>query len=285
MNLLQKKACLAALVMVCLVLAPSGAAAGSVAEADGGAADIAILIDGDALKTEVPPYINGNYLMLPVRAVFEALGATVDNPPGTLLVTGVKGDTTVQMEVGSPDAAINGHTYGLPVPVQVISNHTLAPVRFVAEALNCYVSWDQANQTALILSGEKDWNGYPGTADAVVAAIIIAHGHNWGDVLAKYYYEPSSDGVSGDPFYSALSITKIEEITDKTDFAYSTAESISSQTGLPCKAFYAEWNAALTDYAKTIGYTRPEGDMSGWFYMVQQADGTWKAQSALNTGP
>lgn len=283
MNRLIRQGWLLVLVALVMAMAP---AAGALAQSDpGGASGIAVLIDGASLMMDVPPYVQDGYLMLPVRAVFEALGASVDNPAGTGIIVGVKGDTTVQMEIGSPDAAINGHTYGLSVPVQVIDNRTLAPVRFVAEALNCYVSWDQASQTALILSGEEDWQGYPSTPDAVVAAIIIAHGQNWGHVMHKYYYEPMEVGLNGDPFYSSLKITKIEERNAADDFAYSVAQDISKQTGLPCKAYYAEWYAELTDYAKTIGYTREEGDMSGWFYLVQENDGFWRAQSALNTGP
>ncbi len=250
-----------------------------------GAESIAVLIDGKNLNMDVPPYNEGSTLMLPVRALFEGLNAQVEML-GTGLIVGKKGETEVTMSIGSTKATINGQEVALTVPVKPVGERTLAPVRFVAESLNCYASWDQANQAALILSGEKDWEGYPNTPDAVVAAIILARGLDNVD-LKKYTSDnPSWDSWTPVPaVYSNLRIKSIEERGPEYAFDYSSAQDIAQQTGLPCKAFVAVYEFKLSDYALTHNYIESEGDATNWFYLVQESDGKWKVESGFNTGP
>lgn len=95
--------------------------------------------------------VNGN-TVVPVRGVFETLGATIEWNPETYEITARKGTTLVQLKVGSNTMIVNGVAKTLSVAPQIINSHTLIPLRAVSESLGAEVGWDAASYTALITS-------------------------------------------------------------------------------------------------------------------------------------
>ena len=134
---------LAVVLIVPLVLQPATAQA---------AKAITIYVDGVQLKTDQPPVMVQGRVMLPLRAIFEALDARVNWDQKNQTVTGFKGDTTVVLKIKSKVATINGETVSLDVPAQILSGRTMVPVRFVSEALGQDVDWNSKNQTVSIKS-------------------------------------------------------------------------------------------------------------------------------------
>lgn len=63
--------------------------------------DIKVTLDGKALSFDVPPQIINDRTMVPLRAIFEALGASVDWNQATKTVTSTKGDTTIKLTIDS----------------------------------------------------------------------------------------------------------------------------------------------------------------------------------------
>lgn len=91
-----------------------------------------------------PTIIDGRTLV-PMRAIFEAMGAEVSWIQATQTVVGVgKDQTMVVLPIGSTQATVNEKTVTLDVPAQIIHDRTLAPLRFVGESLGASVSWDAA---------------------------------------------------------------------------------------------------------------------------------------------
>ena len=88
--------------------------------------------------------------MVPLRAIFEALGASVEWDGETKTVTSVKDDTTVKLTVGEKKLTVNGTAKELDVPGQIVENRTLVPVRAISEAFGCEVGWDSATRTVTI---------------------------------------------------------------------------------------------------------------------------------------
>lgn len=80
--------------------------------------------------------------MLPLRTIFESIGAEVQWNQPTQTVTAVKGDTTITMQIHSKTAQVNNQKHELDVPAQLINNKTMVPVRFVSEALGAKVTWN-----------------------------------------------------------------------------------------------------------------------------------------------
>lgn len=111
--------------------------------------------DGQKISFDVPPQTINNRTMVPIRAIFEAMGAVVDWDDATQTATCVKDETTVKMTLNSTTEYINGTPNEMDVSPVVIDGRTLAPARYVAEAFGYHVSWDEMTQTVLISKDEK----------------------------------------------------------------------------------------------------------------------------------
>lgn len=109
-----------------------------------------LVVDGTNVQTDVPPVIVDGRTLVPVRALFESLGATVGWEESTQTATATKGSTIISMQIGNTTAYVNGIAKTLDVPAQTIEGRTMAPARFVAESLNATVNWDSASDTVKI---------------------------------------------------------------------------------------------------------------------------------------
>jgi len=141
---MQKKISL--IIVFCLFLSLLAVPANA---ADG----ISVVVNGQTLALDQPPEIMNNRTMVPLRAIFEALGATVDWDAVTQTATAAAGATTVSLTIGENTATVNGVSTTLDQPAVIENNRTLVPVRFVSEALGADVSWDAASQTVTVTMG------------------------------------------------------------------------------------------------------------------------------------
>jgi len=125
----------------------------------------AVILNNQQLNFDVPPIIENGRTLVPLRAIFEAMGATVTWNDTTNTITATKGSTTVILPIGSTAPTVNGEVYKLDVPAKIIDNRTLAPLRFVGEAFGGNVGWDENNSTIYIQAPAKD-------GSVVVAATV-----------------------------------------------------------------------------------------------------------------
>lgn len=114
--------------------------------------DTVITLDGRPLSFDVPPRFENDTALVPVRAIFEALGAAVSWDEAAQKVTAVKGNTEVILTIGENTAYRNGASILLSTPAQVVDDRTLVPLRFVSEAFGAEVSWNQEKQEIAIKS-------------------------------------------------------------------------------------------------------------------------------------
>lgn len=94
---------------------------------------------------DVQPGIVSNRVLVPARFVSEALGATVTWDGETQKVSVVKGSTSIELVIGSPNIMVNDVTKTLDVAPALYFDRTLVPLRFVSEALGARVEWDGSN--------------------------------------------------------------------------------------------------------------------------------------------
>lgn len=128
--------------------ASTGSAAGEPAP------DISVWVNGSPLRLETSPRVKDGRTLVPLRPIFEALGATIDWNGTTSTVTAWLGARTVQLQIGNPVALIAGSPYTMDVPAVIHEGRTLVPVRFVAEALGATVGWDSTTRRVTVnLSG------------------------------------------------------------------------------------------------------------------------------------
>lgn len=122
------------------------------------ATPIRIYIDGVRLATDQAPIMVKGRTMLPLRAIFEALGAKILWNQKTQTATAIKDDTTIVLKIGSKVATINNKAVTLDVPGQNLKGRTMVPVRFVSEALGQEVGWNSKTQTVTITSDSDNGN-------------------------------------------------------------------------------------------------------------------------------
>ncbi|MDO4563635.1 MAG: copper amine oxidase N-terminal domain-containing protein, partial [Clostridia bacterium] len=106
-------------------------------------ADVSITINGETLQTDTPPTIENNRTLAPMRAIFEALGCTIEWDDETKTVTAAADDgTVITLTIGEMFAMKNGEVLELDCAAKIENGRTVVPVRFIAEALSCTVNWN-----------------------------------------------------------------------------------------------------------------------------------------------
>ncbi len=123
--------------------------------------NITVKLNGQILTFDVQPQLINGRTMVPLRKIFESLGATVEWDEETQTVTSVRGDTTVKLTIGVPAITINKQIpKELDTAPCTVNDRTLVPVRAVSEAFNMNVDWDDAAQTVLITSPNVNMTAY-----------------------------------------------------------------------------------------------------------------------------
>src|SRR2546423_638992 len=123
---------------------------------------IRVMVNGQPVmfNDAQPRMINGR-VMVPLRGVFENMGANVHWFEATRTVEATKGPTDVLLNIGNSIARVNGRPVTLDVPPLLIADNTMVPLRFVSEALGADVSWDNQAQTVLITTNGIAYNPPP----------------------------------------------------------------------------------------------------------------------------
>lgn len=117
-----------------------------------GVGTIKIELDGVDVQSDSPPVIIDGRTLVSARAVFEAMGGTVNWSEAGREVSVSINEVEVKLKIDSGKAYINGKEKSLDVPAKIIKNRTMIPIRFVAEAAGCKVTWDDKNRVVAILS-------------------------------------------------------------------------------------------------------------------------------------
>jgi len=109
---------------------------------------IRVLLDGRQLDFDQQPYIESGRVMLPMRVIFQELGATVNYADRK--IEAKKDGITIGLTLGSTAMQVGAQTKTLDVPAVSVGGRTMLPLRAVAEALQCQVQWDNASKTVTI---------------------------------------------------------------------------------------------------------------------------------------
>jgi hypothetical protein len=110
--------------------------------------NVTVTVNGSPIQFDQPPIERAGRVYVPLRGVFERLGASVVFQNGQINAT--RGSTTVALNIGSSTATINGQPQQLDSPPFVVGSRTLVPLRFVAQALGAMVDFNNSNQTVVI---------------------------------------------------------------------------------------------------------------------------------------
>ena len=116
----------------------------------------AYLTDGQSKSMDTAPFIENNRTYVPVRFMAYALGVPEEGVAyeNGAVVLNVPADTarghTVKMEIGSATLSVDGRTVQMDVAPLLRNDRTFLPARWLAEAVEYEVKWDEASQSVLI---------------------------------------------------------------------------------------------------------------------------------------
>jgi len=129
---------------------------GTFSIAPAGAQSVAVVVNGAGVTFDQPPIERAGRVFVPLRGVFERLGASVVYANGDINAQG--NGRSVHLHIGSTQAVVNGQTLTMDVAPFLIGARTLVPLRFVAQSLGAAVNWNQSNNTVYI-QGNGQANG------------------------------------------------------------------------------------------------------------------------------
>ncbi|NDI36065.1 stalk domain-containing protein [Chengkuizengella sediminis] len=112
--------------------------------------EIFVVTNGEVQSFTQEPIIKNNTTMVPLRGIFEVLGAGVEWDQTTKTVKANKNDTEILLTIGDNVANVNGKSIILQHPSIVLNGSTMVPLRFVSEALGASVDWNQETKIVTI---------------------------------------------------------------------------------------------------------------------------------------
>ncbi len=116
---------------------------------DGG---VKVELDSSRLEFDVLPIIQNGRTLVPMRAIFEALGANVEWNGETRTIIAKNKDVTIQMQIGNNTLIKNGKSTQMDVSPQLVDGRTMVPVRAVSDSFNVTVDWNGYTQTVSLFT-------------------------------------------------------------------------------------------------------------------------------------
>src|ERR1700730_7542915 len=112
------------------------------------AGPVTVTVNGQTVNLNPPPTERGGRVFVPLRGVFENLGATVVYENGTINATGR--NHSISLRIGSQQATVDGQQQTIGVAPFIIGASTYVPLRFVSQSLGATVNSDGSNNLVAI---------------------------------------------------------------------------------------------------------------------------------------
>lgn len=229
--------------------------------------EISVFIEGQKVEFDQPPVIIDGRTLVPMRALFEALGAEVYWYGETKTVQGISRGVSVEITIDEAFMLRNTCGVDLDVPAKIINGRTMIPLRVVSEAFGMQVIWDNQSRTINLSSlgniKELYWNDdyvyYGETLDGKA--------YGYGILYKKSDYEVTSIGF----FNSLESSYMIKGSAYFDDGSYYTGEFKDSRfNGLGTyvspdgEKYMGEWKDGKLN-GEAVCYYADGGEYTGMF--------------------
>lgn len=147
-------------------------------------ANVKVLLNEQELTFEQEPVIVNDRTLVPLRAIFEALGAEVEWDGKTRTVTATRDHDIVKLTIDDLMAFKNEEAITLDAPPIIVEGHTMVPARFIAESFGLEVGWNgnsriitiETNAQSAKLSNEQLINPPPPVGELSVHYIDVDQG-------------------------------------------------------------------------------------------------------------
>lgn len=117
----------------------------------------------DVTFATAQPFVKQGHTLVPIRGIFEKIGAKVDYNSETSTVMAYKPGIEIVLKIGSTKAMVNSEEKYVPLPAQIVSGSTMVPLRFLSESLGATVSYDEKADWVNIYMPQHEDDLQPGT--------------------------------------------------------------------------------------------------------------------------
>jgi hypothetical protein len=117
------------------------------------AQSVTVIVNGQQMNFTQPPIERAGRVFVPLRGVFEQLGASVVYSNGQINATG--NGRTISLTIGSTQATVGGQPTTMDVAPFIVGATTYVPLRFISQALGASVNWDNSTSTVTINGGTQ----------------------------------------------------------------------------------------------------------------------------------
>ena len=112
--------------------------------------NVNVTLNGEKMEFDVAPFIQNDRTLVPMRKIFETLGANVEWNDDTQTVTATKDAIKINLQIGNTEMQVNDKVVTLDVAPKLLNDRTLVPIRAVSESLNANVDWNESSQRVII---------------------------------------------------------------------------------------------------------------------------------------
>lgn len=193
--------------------------------------EITVTVDGTPVVFDVPPQIINDRTMVPMRAIFEALGATVSWDDENKQALGDLCGILVVFTIDDPIMRKNTIKIPLDTPAMIIDDRTMLPARAVAESFGMQVDWDSNTHTVLIDTSTNTLSVFSTETITYYGEEVNGSANGYGTVYDKETGELLNTGlykngelIEGAKYFSngdAFSGTFVDGKMDKGLYSYS----------------------------------------------------------------
>ena len=112
---------------------------------------VTVIVNGQTMNFTEAPIVRAGRVFVPLRGVFEQLGASVVYSNGQINATG-RG-RNVSLNIGSNQATVDGQPQTMDVAPFIVNATTFVPLRFISQSLGASVNWNDSTSTVTISGG------------------------------------------------------------------------------------------------------------------------------------
>ena len=109
-----------------------------------------VYYNGELIEFDVAPIMEKDRTLIPLRGLFEKMGAVVEWNSQNQTATVSKDDIVISVKIDHYGVIVNGSCKYMDVPARLIENRIMIPLRFLSEELGYTVIWNEYDDSITI---------------------------------------------------------------------------------------------------------------------------------------
>ncbi|MGF7046543.1 hypothetical protein J2T13_001041 [Paenibacillus sp. DS2015] len=238
---------------------------------------IQISVEGEKLSLSQPPIVVKGTTLVPITPVLKKLGLSVEAKNN--IITAKKEGIVITLQPGSKVATVNGISFILSEPVQIIKGTTMAPLRLLSETLGSNIT---SNGNTISISDKQGNSIYYNNLPLTLSGKYVVNKTK--DLLevkiVDFFYNPGTQRVNEYDYFS--SIIGFNSGTSKKYNDYVVAQStheggIYLGSAIKLIDHYDEPDIKSTSYEKAREHYRSKEYLAQVIKLVQTQIDTFNA--------